>query len=155
MVERRIKGKKGSLQLWVEEVISEKGRRQQGLQAPDQGHWTLQVQNMTLFDNLINNIDRNQGNILIDKNWEIWLIDHGRSFSQDWHLPQEAGMKRCGQRLWKAVEALDENAVRSRLGPYLDGSQITALFKRREQILDIFRQRIASEGEAEVLVAPE
>ena len=33
-----------------------------------------------LFDQLIYNVDRNLGNLVIDKNWTIWMIDHSRAF---------------------------------------------------------------------------
>ena len=35
---------------------------------------------MRVFDELIANTDRNQGNMLIDKQWKLWLIDHTRGF---------------------------------------------------------------------------
>ena len=33
-----------------------------------------------LFDQLIFNTDRNLGNLLIDKSWRLWMIDHTRAF---------------------------------------------------------------------------
>jgi len=33
-----------------------------------------------LFDQLIYNTDRNLGNLLIDKSWRLWMIDHTRAF---------------------------------------------------------------------------
>jgi hypothetical protein len=36
---------------------------------------------MALFDQLIFNDDRNQGNMLIGKDWKVWLIDHTQDFS--------------------------------------------------------------------------
>ena len=33
-----------------------------------------------LFDQLITNVDRNLGNLLIDKNWTVWMIDHSSAF---------------------------------------------------------------------------
>ena len=33
-----------------------------------------------LFDQLIYNTDRNLGNLLIDKDWRLWMIDHTRAF---------------------------------------------------------------------------
>jgi len=31
-------------------------------------------------NSLIYNYDRNLGNLLIDKSWNVWMIDHGRAF---------------------------------------------------------------------------
>ena len=36
---------------------------------------------MKLFDQLIANIDRNQGNLLYDADWHLFLIDHSRAFT--------------------------------------------------------------------------
>ena len=33
-----------------------------------------------VFDQLIGNIDRNVGNLLITSDWRIWAIDHTRAF---------------------------------------------------------------------------
>jgi hypothetical protein len=33
---------------------------------------------MRAFDQLIYNTDRNLGNLLIDGDWRIWMIDHTR-----------------------------------------------------------------------------
>ena len=41
---------------------------------------TKQIQIMRVFDELIQNRDRNQGNILWTNDWTMWLIDHTRAF---------------------------------------------------------------------------
>ena len=38
------------------------------------------MQLVSVFDQLIYNVDRNMGNLLICKNWRVWAIDHTRSF---------------------------------------------------------------------------
>ena len=38
------------------------------------------MQMLRLFDQLIANIDRNLGNLLIGNDWTIWAIDHTRAF---------------------------------------------------------------------------
>lgn len=39
-----------------------------------------------IFDLLVNNADRKAGHCLLDKNGEIWSIDHGLTFHQDFKL---------------------------------------------------------------------
>ena len=58
-VERIYKGQKGSLQLWVENAMTEKQRKEMHLQPPDVDRWNHQILQLRLFDNLIYNIDRN------------------------------------------------------------------------------------------------
>ena len=41
---------------------------------------------MQLFDQLISNVDRNQGNIVYTKDWRLWLIDHTRAFRKNTEL---------------------------------------------------------------------
>src|SRR4029453_6247746 len=42
--------------------------------------WDLQIGRMKLFDDLIGNRDRNKGNLLVDEDWHIYLIDHPPAF---------------------------------------------------------------------------
>ncbi len=63
-VRRRIGRRKGSMQLWIENAMTDRSRKKNNLKAPDQRRWALEKQLMYLFDNLIFNDDRNQGNIL-------------------------------------------------------------------------------------------
>ena len=43
---------------------------------PDKDHWSRQYVIMQVFDQLIANTDRNQTNILYDRDWKLWMIDH-------------------------------------------------------------------------------
>ena len=61
-----------------------------------------------MFDQLIYNVDRNLGNLVIDKNWTIWMIDHSRAFRlldehQDAGQPVAAAIARVIERL-KALD---------------------------------------------------
>ena len=81
VVKRKIGRDTGTLQVWVENTMMEKQRHSENLQAPRELPWTRQWQTVRLFDNLIDNDDRNEGNILIDSDWKVWMIDHTRSFT--------------------------------------------------------------------------
>ena len=58
-VPRRYKMTDGTLQLWVEDAMTEQGRREAGKEPPRQLDWLRQKQTMRLFDALIYNFDRN------------------------------------------------------------------------------------------------
>ena len=79
-VERSFNGKKGSVQLWVENCMTEKDRKLKKMDPPDLAIWNTQIFQVRLFDNLLYNIDRNLGNLLIDDEWKVYMIDHSRSF---------------------------------------------------------------------------
>ena len=126
-------------------------RAQKEILPPEVFPWNRQMCDMRVFDNLINNFDRNQTNILIDPNWRMVLIDHTRSFGRDRSLPNPEQVTRCSRGLWYALRHLDEVQVRTRLSPYLSQSEIGALLFRRELLIELIQELIDQKGEAEVL----
>ena len=101
----------GSVQLWVEGAMTEGSRHEKDLQPPDPVRWSRQNMMMKFFDALIQNIDRNQGNILILKDsWDVWLIDHTRSFVNSAEIPQLENIKRCERRVWRRFKEADPAA---------------------------------------------
>jgi hypothetical protein len=152
-VERFVQGQNGTVTAWVENAITEKDRYQKKLIPPNPQRWNRQKQNMHVWDNLIYNIDRNQGNILIDANWKLWMIDHTRSFRRTDSLQDPPGFELCGRRLFEALRNLKEKDVRQRLRPYLRGFEIEALLKRRVKLIAHIEQLIRERGEAAVLFA--
>ncbi|MFC1654186.1 metallophosphoesterase [Myxococcota bacterium] len=141
VVKRNVEGYPGSLQLWVEESISEYQRKTSGRQPPDMDEFDRQVNDMRVFDNLINNTDRHAKNRLIDKRWKLWLIDHTRTFGKDKYLPLPYSMKSCSPKLRRALELLDEKQVRARLKHYLSGDELDALFVRLRLLLEFLERR--------------
>ena len=141
--------REGSVQLWIEHGLTEAERRQQEIVPP--GEWRLTARDMQIFDNLVNNLDRNQGNVLYDAHWNLWYIDHTRAFNRGRELPSPERVKRCSRRLWRALRELDEAEVRRVLAPYLGGHEIDAILHRRELLLTLIRERIDRQGEEAVL----
>ncbi len=150
-VERQVRGRVGSVQLWIESAMTEQKRRERGLEPPDRSDWNHQKSEQWVFDNLINNIDRNQGNSLIDADWNLWLIDHSRSFGRDRRLPYPERVSFLSSGLWQGLRALDPDTVRERLSPYLDKAEIRALLERRDLLVAAIEGRIARLGQARVI----
>lgn len=143
----------GSAQLWVEDAMTEDIRLEQGVELRDYNLRTQNLADMRVFDNLINNIDRNQGNMLVDSFSNLWLIDHTRSFGQDNALPMPEMITRCSNRMLQAIQSLDERTLREDLAPYLTGVEIKALWQRRDRVLDRIEEIIGDKGKAQVLFA--
>lgn len=141
VVKRNVGGYPGSLQLWVEESISEYERQTRKTPPPNVEEFNRQVSDMRVFDNLINNTDRHAKNRLIDKRWKLWLIDHTRTFGKDKYLPLPYSMKSCSPKLRRALERLDEKKVRARLEPYLTSDELDALFVRLRLLLEFLERR--------------
>ncbi len=128
---RRIDGTDGSLQIWIEDVMTEGDRDREELLAPDHETWYRQKHLMRLFDRLIYNFDRNKGNILIDRDWRLWMIDHTRSFNTAVDVSGIRSVTVCERHFWERLRSLDEEELRERLGPYLTRRELRAFTKRR------------------------
>ncbi|MFQ5742550.1 MAG: hypothetical protein ACE5HV_03050 [Acidobacteriota bacterium] len=151
-VERRIDGKKCSVQMWVEGTMTEEERTKKHLRAPKYLRWRHEVQNMYIFDALIGNDDPNAGNILYEKDsWKLWMIDHTRSFQisrSPWDLSKIVSIDR---QLWENLQALDQAAVKERAGKILSKNEIASIFKRRQQLIEHIQGLIDERGEGAVI----
>ncbi len=148
---RKVKNTKGSIQIWLEHAMTEEKRTKENIKPPDDQQWQKQVQIMNVFDALIFNTDRNRGNILIDPNWKLWMIDHTRTFRRIPDLQHADSLKLCERNLYHNLQALDEATARQRLKDYLTSYELDALFKRRKMIVDRYAKLIADKGEEHVL----
>jgi hypothetical protein len=153
VVLRTVDGVAGSVQLWVEDAMMERERRENRILPPAEHRvrFHRQLQDMRVFDNLIGNFDRNQGNMLIDKEWNLWLIDHTRSFRWEKSLPEPGRVRRCSHRLWRALNELDTEELEQRLRPHLDKKAIQGVLVRRERLIRLLNEKIAEQGEERVL----
>jgi hypothetical protein len=149
-VRRKVKGKWGSLTLWLEKTMTEKQRRARKIVNPGVLRWNLQMYRMWLFDELIANIDRNQGNILIDEGWNVWMIDHTRAFRRGNKLLRPERIRRFDRKLWDKIQALDEEEVKTRLKKWLRGSEIKAIFKRRDELAKYIQKLVDERGKAQI-----
>jgi hypothetical protein len=148
---RTHKGIEGSLQLWLEETMMEEDRMKNRIQSPDSVRFRRQVNDMDIFDALINNVDRNQGNILWDDNWKLWMIDHTRSFGRDAKVRSPEDVEKCSRGLYEALQALDPKEIKTAMKPFMGSFEITALIKRHKDLLKILDDRIKEHGEDEVI----
>lgn len=148
---RKVKNTKGSIQIWLEHAMTDEKKTKENIPPPDDQQWQKQLQIMNVFDQLVFNTDRNRGNILIDPNWKLWMIDHTRAFRRIPDLLHAEVLKMCERNLYHNLQALDEAAARARLKDYLNTYELDALFKRRKLILDRYAKLIAEKGEEHVL----
>ena len=153
-VERRIRGKLASVTWWVDDMLmTEKQRKFKKTPAPDIDRWNNQMFAVRIFDQLIYNTDRNLGNLLIDKNWNLWMIDHTRAFRLHKTLksPDNIARIRCDRGLFAGLQRLDEPTLKKELGRYVKTTRLRALLTRRDKIVEIINKQIAERGEDQVL----
>lgn len=151
-VERRIHGEKGSLQLWIEETITEADRLERELQPPDLEQWNRQMFNVRLFHQLSYNTDfNNVRNLLVDKEFRIYAIDHSRAFRVGEELLAEADLKRFSRSALARLRELDEPILKEKLGRWLTRKARKALLERRDRIVERADRLVAERGEEAVL----
>ena len=102
---------------------------------PDTEVWNQQMQMVRLFDQLIANIDRNLGNIIITNDWRLWPIDHTRAFRTNKDLKTPANVTRVDRKVLEGIKALDKETLRRATGKYLSTFQIDAVLARRDAIV--------------------
>jgi hypothetical protein len=148
-VERRVEGDLASIQLWVQGCKPLKDVDQSACPRPME--WAKQVCRQRVFDNLIANIDRNAGNILVDGEWNLVLIDHSRAFASD-KMPLEKEMTRLDRAFFERLRALDEPTLMKALRPWVLGDgNVRGILKRRDKIVARLEQLASEKGEALVL----
>jgi hypothetical protein len=152
VVQREINGERGTLQIWIEDSVMEKELLELGKKPPDQASWDLQKQTMAIFDNLIFNTDRHLGNILVERDWRLWCIDHTRAFRTFIHLRSRKTILHCRKELWDNLRMLDEKTQKEGLSKLLTKEEIRTLEKRRKKLIDYIEELIEEHGEAHVIV---
>lgn len=140
-VERSWNGKTGSFTWWVDDVLMDEGARlKKKVEAPVAKTWNEQMWHVRMFDQLIYNVDRNLGNLLIDTSWRIWMIDHTRAFRVYDVLKAQGNLSRMDRHVLDRLKALDKNTLKKTMEDYLSPSEIDTLLKRRDLIVQHFEK---------------
>lgn len=144
--------RKGSLQVWIEDALTEKKRRDKNMAFPPEYRQTYEQQQMLFFDLLVWNFDRHEGNYLYDAGWNLWYIDHTRTFRADPYPPQPERLVQIPRKLWRRFAALDKKDFEQVLRPHLNTMQRHMFHQRRKRLLHYLETLIAERGEAAVLL---
>jgi hypothetical protein len=151
-VERAVDGKVAAVTWWVDDVkMDEKERLKTKSMGPDPVRTTKQIQIMRIFDELIQNRDRNQGNVLWTSDWTMWLIDHTRAFRLGKDLIKPNDVTRCDRGLLTRLKGLTSESIEKAVGDSLTKGEREAVLARRDRIVKIIEERVAKFGEAAVL----
>lgn len=137
-VQRSYRSTRGAVTWWVDHVMMDEGTRLKKNMTPPSHkavYWTEQLHMMRLFDQLIYNIDRNMGNILIGEDWRLWAIDHTRAFRTHSTLRSPAQVVRCDRAVFEKLKALDYPTLSRELGRLVTGAQLRAILARRDAIV--------------------
>ncbi len=152
-VKRSVDGKSAALTWWIDDVQFDEGGRvkQKNTQGPDPERTSKQLHIMRVWDELIQNRDRNQGNMLWTKDWTLWMIDHTRAFRLGKTLQKPDQLTRCDRSFLDGMRTLTSEKLTEAMGDIMSKDEIQAVLVRRDVIVKLFEDRIASRGEAAVL----
>jgi hypothetical protein len=152
-VERSWNGARGALAWWVDDVLmDDEERRKTNAEPPDRDVWNQQQQRMRVFTELVYDTDRNQGNILITKDWRVVMIDFTRAFRPWSKTPGPLTiLRRCDRKLLAAMRKLTKPDIQKAVGDYLTSFETDGLLARRDILVKHFDRLIAQMGEEKVL----
>ena len=150
-IERRWEQHRGALSWWIDTLMTEGARLKNGVRAPDPEGWNDQVHRMRVFAQLVGDTDRNVGNILIDHQWKLWMIDFTRAFRRTHQLLNVNELQRCDRQLLERLRALTKEQLTEKTKSFIGGAEIDALLARRALIVARFEQLVTERGEARVL----
>jgi len=163
-VERTFRSSRGSCQAWIthwkllRDIVHEKIPT-----PPEHVHaHNRAVYLQRAFDNLIANIDRHLGNILVTEDWRLVLIDHSRAFRvgkrferkllfTEKHREGPKPMRELPRAWVERLEALDAAKLDELVGDYLTAREKEGVLARRVLILEAVRARIDELGVDQVL----
>jgi hypothetical protein len=148
-VERTIDGKIGAAVLWIEDI---KGWDMKNPVKGPEPAWTREISRMKLFDLLIGNIDRNQGNLIYDADWHLFLIDHSRAFTTRNSLDGIAPLGIVDKGLWTRIEALTPEQLQTALGAWLSADEQKAILTRRDRMRQAIDRLVKERGAAGVFL---
>src|SRR4029077_14672029 len=149
--ERRVGGHSASLCWWVDDAMMEVDRKKQKLAVPDVEAWNKQMYGVRIWHELIYDTDPNLTNLLITKDWQLWIIDFTRAFRLYKDPREPKDLVQCDRRLLAKLRTLDKNVLGERLSRWLTKAEIDALAARATKIVSFFDKETATKGEDAVL----
>ena len=137
-VRRDIAGKEGTLQFVPAATMTERERVAVGRGSSTPCPLDKQVSTMSVFDTLIHNTARTPSTMVYSPDdWSLMLVDHENAFGvqQEWPAYPEGVELSVGDQWRTALQALDNEALRSGLGDVLDERRLSALASRRDALI--------------------
>jgi hypothetical protein len=102
---------------------------------------------MSLFDNLILNVDRNASNVIVSQGYKLWLVDHTRAFQPKNELLAPEKLRRVNRQVWDRLQAMSDDELKDLVREHLDGGQLQALVRRRRLLVERVRGIVDDLGE--------
>jgi hypothetical protein len=138
-IERRIDGRTGSLQFWVDGLVNQIQILEENMSMDGWCPIEPQMELLKVFDALIYNQDRTQQNLtFIRGDWQLVPIDHSRSFESTRRIPELVARSPylvVRPAMAKRLKGLNKATLERELGDSLGSAKIKALLVRRDLLL--------------------
>ena len=149
---RKYAGNSGSLSWWLPVQMDEETRMKKNILPPDPEAWNNQMYKKRVFAELVYDTDSaNVTNVLISKDWHLWMIDFSRAFRRYHDLRNPKNLVKCDRRLLENLRKLDEKELTEKTQDLLIKPEVQGVMARRDKIVKAFENLIAQKGEKEVL----
>jgi len=150
-VARNVGGNQAALSWWIDDSMMEIDRKNRKMDPPDLDSWNKQMYAVRVWHQLIFDTDPNLTNLLITKDWQIWVIDFTRAFRLRKDLRDPKDLVQCDRKLLAKLRTLDKDELNQKLSHWLKKSEIDALVARAAKIVNFFDKEVAAKGEGAVL----
>ena len=150
-VERVVGNKTAAVTWWIDDAIMYEEYLKKKLRSPDVESFNKQMYAVRVFNQLIYNTDPNLTNLLITKDWDIWMIDHTRAFRLQKTLENPKNLVQCDRTVLAKMRELTKPLLTAKLGRWLSGPEIDGVLARRDLIVKFFDNEIRTKGESAVL----
>lgn len=152
VIERKIEGRTGSLQVFLENCVSEQDRRRKKLEPPDPAAFAKALEGVRVFESLVNDECLNFTDLMVHiEDWRLCRVDFSEAFAPTPELRDDCRITVCSRSLYEGLLALDDRSVEAALNAYLNAAEIQALMVRRSALLEKLKLLIVEQGEASVL----
>ena len=152
VVEREIKGRKGTLQVYVENCIREKDRKRKKLEPPNPKAFSNALEEVKMLENLTYDECQDADHIYVHRDdWRVCRVDFSEAFAPISDLIPGCDITVCSRKFFEGLLKLDEETVKSKLSRYLKDEEIGALLTRKDLIIAKIKALIAEKGEEAVL----
>ena len=150
-VERKVGGQEASFSWFVNDSMMELDRKNRHMEPPDLDSWNKQMYAVRVWHQLIYDTDPNLTNLMITKDWQIWIIDCSRAFRLYKDLRDPKELVQCDRKLLAKLRTLDKDVLKEKLSRWLTKPEIDGLVARARNIVSFFDRETAAKGEGTVL----
>ncbi len=152
-IERKWNGMTGSISWWLPVMMDEATRLEKKIEPPDTDAWDKQMFKKRIFAELVYDTDPNLTNVLISKDWHLWMIDFTRAFRlyKDLRDRKNITESMCERHLLDRMRKLDREELTLKAKGFLTKSEIDGVMARRDKIVAMYDGLIAEKGEKAVL----